>query len=81
MLPVCISAFFQREIRNTFLEREPDPSDTVAGPSHDYGMLPPKRPRTGTGSGNRNRYQGHNHGLAKKTLPIDPTAHDRNQRR
>ncbi|KAG1756059.1 transcription factor/nuclear export subunit protein 2-domain-containing protein [Suillus lakei] len=59
------------------LHRDKDVGEAAISAAGELSLQPPKRPRI-----NRNRYNPHalqTHGLAKRTLPIDPQAGDKSR--
>lgn len=62
---------------SSIIDRDKD-IDVALGPGSEPAMQPPKRPRL-----IRNRYpssQTNAHAIARKLLPIDPSASDKNRR-
>ena len=58
-------------------DRDKDIGEATISTGGELSLQPPKRPRI-----NRNRYNPHplqTHGLAKRTLPIDPQAGDKSR--
>ncbi|KAG2755797.1 hypothetical protein P692DRAFT_20853707 [Suillus brevipes Sb2] len=63
--------------KRTLADRDKDVSEAAISAAGELSLQPPKRPRI-----NRNRYNPHalqTHGLAKRTLPIDPQAGDKSR--
>lgn len=63
------------------IDRDVDMSDGGAGLNGDPSAQPPKRPRTAPVRRNFNNQGTGPHAIARKLLPIDPSAGDKNQRR
>jgi len=63
------------QVNRFYSDRDID-NDTNPGQGNELGMQPPKRPRP-----NRRNYPNNQHALARKLLPIDPSAGDKSQRR
>lgn len=61
-------------------DRDVDMNDSGPGLGGDSSSQPPKRPRTAAARRNFNN-QGNGHAIARKLLPIDPSAGDKNPRR
>ncbi|KAG2361997.1 transcription factor/nuclear export subunit protein 2-domain-containing protein [Suillus spraguei] len=63
--------------KRTLADRDKDVGEATISVAGELSLQPPKRPRI-----NRNRYNPHalqTHGLAKRTLPIDPQAGDKSR--
>ncbi|KAG1874783.1 transcription factor/nuclear export subunit protein 2-domain-containing protein [Suillus subalutaceus] len=63
--------------KRTLADRDKDVGEAAISAAGELSLQPPKRPRI-----NRNRYNAHalqTHGLAKRTLPIDPQAGDKSR--
>ncbi|KAG2148090.1 transcription factor/nuclear export subunit protein 2-domain-containing protein [Suillus clintonianus] len=63
--------------KRTLADRDKDVGEATISAAGELSLQPPKRPRI-----NRNRYNPHAlqaHGLAKRTLPIDPQAGDKSR--
>ncbi|KAG0699864.1 transcription factor/nuclear export subunit protein 2-domain-containing protein [Suillus ampliporus] len=63
--------------KRTLADRDKDVGEAAVSTAGELSLQPPKRPRI-----NRNRYNPHalqTHGLAKRTLPIDPQAGDKSR--
>jgi THO complex subunit 2 len=63
--------------KRTLADRDKDVGEAAVSAAGELSLQPPKRPRI-----NRNRYNPHalqTHGLAKRTLPIDPQAGDKSR--
>jgi THO complex subunit 2 len=66
---------FTVKLKHSHSDRDLD-NEVNPGPGNDLGTQPPKKPRT-----NRRGYSSNQHAIARKFLPIDPSAGDKSQRR